>query len=1111
MISHAIASSPEFIDEAKSNGTLDLLERQILEHKLQKERLTNLAKDVSSGKEGSFSDAIAKALGSDIGKVTNFSKADAEIEANMTLTKSLRNKFDKWGESLRETFDAVDGVPKKNQSRLQSLKQSITSIPQTISNAFDNLDEGNGKLRGALDKIDKKLYDPFRDMSKIDVPDVDIGKKVQPVVKSGEELAEAGIVAGAVAPEMEEASAGLSFMGLAEMGLAGAFTTLIVPTLAIAGVIAILIPIIAGLTIEAMFFLKIIQQFFVSMNFGGVNMEDSIEGIKQLATGLGYVALAMGALLAVNIVTTIMGPFIMIGNIFGGGLTGALDVAVTSLKQASEKIEEFSNIEINEDIASNLENLGNALNGISKAMLGLAGIQITTGITGFLENVFNLGSVSEALDSAKNDIIEASGKLQEFSNVTPIDDATAQKIQNVCDTLGSVGDAFSGLQKIRDSQNFDILGGLANLFGGVDISKALTDAHQTIVDASKVLQGFTDVQPIDDGIVENIKNVATSLSSIGEAITALQSLRDTFNGANLNGSTEGISVPKFNVLGFDVGGFDLFKTQVPSVLDSLKDVRNIIVTASKGLTGFSDMPDIASLKIGDKITAFVEVLNGISSATESMTNIRKVTVGKDLNDTVLQIREVRRSIITVGKGLTSLQDVPDLKELGVASKIKSVTSVLSKVTEAVESMKGVHGLTKGADLTKITLDIREARRAIITVSQGLKGMATDPNFSSIDEGLSGKIKSVGDAVKTLKTATSQFTGFPTVNVEDIKTKTENAVKAVKEASSNLRTIDNEDKVGKTVTSSITSVNNGIKKLKTVTKSFTTLPNTSPGNIKNKVKNGVDAVKNASKELANLNKGDKVSGISGILNNVKNAISTLRKTLNESTNFNVEGKRIGSSLKTGVKGGLSGINTTVNTPLISAFNLGKANAFTYGKGIGGRLKAGFAITGKISTEMQSEMNAVKSAIDGSTPGIVGAIGQLASEMVDEFNSKSGRASPGHMARAMGYEMNDMTTFVNRNGRNTINAVGTVARRMVDNFNPNLARNINPSQVMNRVNSLRNMNRNSELGRTQRPVNISIGSGAIQLDARNMTTKESRQIMINALEGLDAVSGIQINGS
>ena len=41
-----------------------------------------------------------------------------------------------------------------------------------------------------------------------------------------------------------------------------------------------------------------------------------------------------------------------------------------------------------------------------------------------------------------------------------------------------------------------------------------------------------------------------------------------------------------------------------------------------------------------------------------------------------------------------------------------------------------------------------------------------------------------------------------------------------------------------------------------------------------------------------------------------------------------------------------------------------------------------------------------------------------------------------------------------------------------------------------------------------MNINIGEGAVQLDARNLTTKESRQVMINALEGLNTIKGIQL---
>ena len=63
---------------------------------------------------------------------------------------------------------------------------------------------------------------------------------------------------------------------------------------------------------------------------------------------------------------------------------------------------------------------------------------------------------------------------------------------------------------------------------------------------------------------------------------------------------------------------------------------------------------------------------------------------------------------------------------------------------------------------------------------------------------------------------------------------------------------------------------------------------------------------------------------------------------------------------------------------------------------------------------------------------------------------------------------------------------------------------------RLNAINSMNQSSSMGKSQRPVSIMIGEGAVQLDAHNLTTQESRQIMINALEGLDMVTGIDVRG-
>ena len=62
----------------------------------------------------------------------------------------------------------------------------------------------------------------------------------------------------------------------------------------------------------------------------------------------------------------------------------------------------------------------------------------------------------------------------------------------------------------------------------------------------------------------------------------------------------------------------------------------------------------------------------------------------------------------------------------------------------------------------------------------------------------------------------------------------------------------------------------------------------------------------------------------------------------------------------------------------------------------------------------------------------------------------------------------------------------------------------------MDSVKEMTVKSSMGKKQRPLNIQIGEGAVQLDARNMTTKESQQVMLNALEGLDVIDGINVRG-
>lgn len=170
---------------------------------------------------------------------------------------------------------------------------------------------------------------------------------------------------------------------------------------------------------------------------------------------------------------------------------------------------------------------------VSSAMGALTWTNITTGFSNWISGALGFSSVTEGLDQAKNDIIKSSQKLQEFSSLTPLDESVAKNIQNVCDSLASVGDAMSALRSIRDGQNWDDIFGqlMEGLFRskGVDIQTALTNVKQDIIDASVALSQFTGLTEIPKDVSTKIKSTSDTLTSVADAMKSLRSLRDDVN------------------------------------------------------------------------------------------------------------------------------------------------------------------------------------------------------------------------------------------------------------------------------------------------------------------------------------------------------------------------------------------------------------------------------------------------------------------------------------------------------------------------------------------------------------------------------------------------------
>ena len=397
--------------------------------------------DIFDGQEHSMSNAekVSSKLGfKDKGGIGVFRELAEE-------TSSSRDEAAKALTGLDELRDVQDEIQwgmdytqsgflgKLEMRKDKGVKGNLSDMFGSIKNFFKGADE----VADVIDEAD------------------DIGdtlKGATNIVDGVEDVASAGGALSVVGPEMEAAAAGGAAVEAGATGLAATFSSMIVPLLAISAVIIIMIPIVAFIAAEAMTFMKLLADFMASLHFENVDLKGAINGISQIATALAWVGVAMAAMSFASIMTGLA--------VITGGFTnmlGPLDTAVNALKEAAQKLSQFNNVSIDPSVATTIQTIGETLGAVSSAMGSLTWNNIVTGFSNFVADILGFSSVTDGLEQAKNDIIQASQKLNEFSGITPLDEGVATNIQNVCDSLASVGNAMSALRSIRDGENWDDL------------------------------------------------------------------------------------------------------------------------------------------------------------------------------------------------------------------------------------------------------------------------------------------------------------------------------------------------------------------------------------------------------------------------------------------------------------------------------------------------------------------------------------------------------------------------------------------------------------------------------------------------------------------------------
>ena len=665
-----------------------------------------------------FMKAVQKVTGSTEELMETNTGLDALIgKAFSRAGKKMGNEFLPWIKDIKRGFLDLDTELGGNLTAsmlavsggVEAMNQGLWNVSTTVQGVKD-LKEGLSSIKD----IGKGVIDSFKGAS-------DVVEGAGQVAETTGGLVQAGTAIGAEGAEAAAASVAVEETAVATTSLSASFTAMITPLLAASAVIAIMIPIAAGLAAEALVFLKAIQMVFEALDFGGIDLSDDIEGIKQLAEGLAWVGVAMGAMSFASVMTglaAITGGFL--------GITGPLQMAVDALTEAGSLMSEFSSMGIDPSVPKNLKNLSESLSSVSDAMMALTGTTVTTGFSNFVSWVFGFSSTTDALGQAKDDLIKASTAINELATgIEPLPEEDAAKIQNVCDSLASVGDAIGALRSIRDGQNWDdIFGGLMEgLFGeGVDIQQALKNVKTDIAKAATALKDW-NIEEIPEGVGDKVKAVADTLTSLSESFEALRSLRDSvnwddfvggiFGGTDIQGALTSVKTELYYTAN-NLKGLEGLPEVSEDVGTKIKTITDTVSSVSEAANGLTSVPDMGEYDPANLSTAVTNVQN---AATE-LSRLNETTFSADTASGVLgsisSTIETLKTTLSSASGFTEpATSIGSQIVSGVQSGIAPLgSSVQGAVSSAISSASGTAttgGNTLGTNVTtglKSTLQLK---------------------------------------------------------------------------------------------------------------------------------------------------------------------------------------------------------------------------------------------------------------------------------------------------------------------------------------------------------------------------------------------------------------------
>ena len=797
-------------------------------------------------------------------------------------------------------------------------------------------------------------------------------------------------------------------------------------------------------------------------------------------SGLGAsISSMLAPLLTIAAVVAIMIPVVV-------ALAAEALIFIRALAEVFKALN-FDKLDLSGDI-DGLKQIGVAIWELCKAM---AAVVATSWLTMVYQGISAIMLFNDPIKVAVDELKKTATLVKGFADIT-IPENVPSNLQALSTSLGAVAKAMWSLESVGVSV---LAGSVLTLNGYLGtLSQNLAIAKKELTESAKQINSMSELDTIDEGVASKLEAVTSSLANVGKAMGALSDVNWDINMGNI----------------VNLGG--AFGT----ITSHLEDAKDEIIKAAPVINQFSSLPDIDQ-SAGEKLK---KVSDGIKNVADSLKNLNSLSssMGGDNGalGTILKklqlgasIRAAKSALTDAAKQLQGLNDLPDIPD-GIKTKLSKIGSTTATVINTLKPLTSIQNMNVNS--ANIASKVAQARYAISNSAIHLASLA---GISTIPDDIPTKLSKVGSTAATLINTLKPLTSIANseVNAGAINTKVAQARYAISNAATHIASLAGISTIPENIGETLNRVSTSARQVATAATNLNTIPVVTATSAN--IMLAVTAIKTAIMQLNSLAGTTLNGGIGALLTSVTNALNQLKTTLYAmSSGFYSAGVNIGLSIVNGVNTGLAPLSGITIARVASATNSAVGTGRSGGAKIGRAVTQGFKQNLKMAQAMKQEMSYVTQAVNNGISAAKTAARNGAQDVVAEFKRGIETGSPGAMAWATYDEMNYINDFIVSEGKNVVASAKRLGQNIVTGFgNPSL--NVGLGSVptdynLEQLHGMRTLTSTAQWGKSIQNVELHIHEGAVQLDARNLTTRESKQILINALEGLDAVTNINIKG-